>query len=161
MATPVDEWNADFLDLVDALSAAQVEFLVVGAFALAHHGLVRATSDIDFVVRATPENARSVFEALRAFGAPLASVGVSESDFASPGQTYQMGQKPRRIDILTQLSGVSFDDAWANRVVGEVRGRRVPYIGVNALRTNKLASGRPKDLADAAWLDSVFPRRES
>ena len=156
-ASPGDDWNADFLDLVDALVAARVDFLVVGAFALAQHGLLRATADIDFVVRASPENAQRVVEALRAFGAPLASVGVSETDFASPGQTYQMGIKPRRIDILTELSGVTFDEAWNDRHTREVFGRQVPFIGVAALRKNKIASGRPKDLADAAWLDTTYP----
>ncbi len=155
--SPPDAWNDDFLDLADALLEAEVEFLVVGAFALAQHGLLRATADIDFVVRASPENAKRVVTALRSFGAPLASVGVGEADFASPGQTYQMGIKPRRIDILTELSGVTFDDAWAGRVTKEVFGRRIPFIGVDALRRNKVASGRPKDLADAAWLDTAFP----
>ena len=155
--SPADEWSADFLDLADALLAAQVDFLVVGAFALAQHGLLRATADIDFVVRASPENARRLIEALRAFGAPLASVGVGEGDFATPGQTYQMGIKPRRIDILTELSGVTFDEAWKDRLTRAVLGRQIPFIGVAALRRNKLASGRPKDLADAAWLDTVWP----
>lgn len=152
-----DEWNADFLDLADAFLAARVDFLVVGAFALAQHGLLRATADIDFVVRASPENAQRVLEALRAFGAPLASVGVSEADFASPGRTYQMGIKPRRIDILTELSGVTFDAAWKDRLTRDVFGRQIPFIGVAALRRNKIASGRPKDLADAAWLDTTYP----
>ncbi len=156
-ASPGDEWNADFLDLVDALLAARVDFLVVGAFALAQHGLLRATADIDFAVRASPENALRVIEALRAFGAPLESVGVSEADFASPGQTYQMGIKPNRIDILTELSGITFDDAWKDRLVRDVFGRQVPFMGVGALRKNKLASGRPKDLADAAWLQTTYP----
>lgn len=154
-----DDWNTDFLDLVDALLAAQVDFLVVGAFALAQHGLLRATADIDFVVRASPENAVKVVAALRAFGAPLASVGVSEADFSTAGQTYQMGIKPRRIDILTELSGVTFDEAWQGRLTREVFGRQIPFIGVAALRRNKVASGRPKDLTDAAWLDSVYPSK--
>jgi len=155
--TPPEPWNDDFLDLADALLAAEVEFLVVGAFALAQHGLLRATADIDFVVRPSPENATRVVAALRSFGAPLASVGVGEADFAAPGQTYQMGIKPRRIDILTELSGVTFEDAWAGRITKQVFGRSVPFIGVDALRRNKLASARPKDLADAAWLDTAFP----
>ncbi len=154
-----DDWNTDFLDLVDALNAAQVEFLVVGAFALAQHGLFRATADIDFFVRASPENAKRVIEALRTFGAPLSSVGVGEKDFAKPGQTYQMGVKPRRIDLLTELSGVSFDEAWAGRVTREVLGRQIAFIGVASLRLNKVASGRPKDLADAAWLDKTYPQK--
>lgn len=155
--TPLDGWNDDFLDLVDSLLAAQADFLVVGAFALAQHGLLRATADIDFLVRPSPENAKRVVEALRSFGAPLASVGVGEADFASPGQTYQMGIKPRRIDILTELSGVSFEEAWQDRVTRLVFGRHIPFIGVDALKRNKRAAARPKDLADAAWLDSIVP----
>jgi len=158
-ANPGDDWNTDFLDLADALIAAQVDFLVVGAFALAQHGLLRATADIDFVVRATPENATRLMKALNSFGAPLSSIGVTEADFAKPGQTYQMGIKPRRIDILTELSGVSFDEAWADRVIKEVLGRPIPFIGVTTLRKNKVASGRPKDLADAAWLDTTYGRK--
>lgn len=158
-ASPADDWNTDFLDLADALLAAKADFLVVGAFALAQHGLLRATADIDFVVRASPENARRVIEALRVFGAPLASVGVGEADFATPGKTYQMGIKPRRIDILTELSGVSFDAAWSGRLTKKVFGRELPFIGVAELRQNKVASGRPKDLADAAWLDAQYPRK--
>lgn len=157
MPTAPDPWNDDFLDLADALLAAQVDFLVVGAFALAQHGLLRATADIDFVVRPSPDNARRVVAALKSFGAPLTSVGVGEADFATAGQTYQMGIKPRRIDILTELSGVTFDEAWAGRITRQVFGRTIPFIGVDALRRNKVASGRPKDLADAAWLDSAFP----
>ena len=157
--SPGDAWNTDFLDLVDALLAARVEFLVVGAFALAQHGLLRATADIDFVVRASPENASRVIEALKAFGAPVASAGVSEADFARPGQTYQMGIKPRRIDILTELSGVTFDEAWTSRLTCKVFGREIPFIGVAALRQNKVASGRPKDLADVAWLDATYPTK--
>lgn len=157
MPTAPDPWNDDFLDLADALLAAQVDFLVVGAFALAQHGLLRATADIDFVVRPSPDNARRVVAALKSFGAPLSSVGVGEADFTTPGQTYQMGIKPRRIDILTELSGVTFDEAWAGRVTRQVFGRAIPFIGVEALRRNKVASGRPKDLADVAWLDSAFP----
>lgn len=119
--------------------------------------MLRATADIDFFVNATPENAKRVVEALRLFGAPLASAGVSEADFSTSGKTYQMGIKPRRIDVLTELSGVAFDEAWASRITRDVLGRQVPFIGRAALRTNKLASGRAKDLADAAWLDANPP----
>jgi hypothetical protein len=151
------KWNVDFLDLVDALNAEQVEYLVVGAFALAAHGFPRATGDIDFLVRPSGENAPRVVRALQAFGAPLASAGVSEADFTTPGGVYQIGVVPRRIDLLTEVSGLSFDEALADHVLRDVDGRSVPFIGREALLRNKRAAGRPKDLADAAALEALRP----
>ncbi len=147
------KWNVDFLDLVDALNAERVEYMVVGAFALAAHGFPRATGDIDFFVRPSEENARRVVRALTAFGAPLASAGVKEADFATPGSVYQIGVVPRRIDVITEISGLSFDDAAKGVVEREVDGRVVVFIGRHELVRNKRASARPKDLVDADALD--------
>lgn len=151
--------NEDFVDIVRCLTAARCEFVVVGAYALAAHGVVRATGDLDVLVRATPENAPRLMHALRAFGAPIEMHGVRESDFHRPGQVYQMGLPPRRIDVLTQISGVTFDDAVAAPVVGHVGGESVPCIGLDALLRNKRASGRPKDLGDVAALEALQPTR--
>lgn len=140
--------NDDFLDLLRVLVEAQVEFVVVGAHAMAVHGVPRATGDLDVVVRPSGENASRLVTALRAFGAPLDAHGIGERDFTSPGVVYQLGLPPRRIDVLTGLSGVTFDDAWAGRVDLDVAGIRVPFLGRDALLRNKRATGREKDIAD-------------
>lgn len=147
--------NPDFLDLLEALRGNGVEFLVVGAHALAAHGVPRATGDLDVWVRPTEENAAKVVRALTSFGAPLPAHGITARDFSVPGLVYQLGLPPRRIDLLTELSGLEFDEAWPSRVVVQVDGAPVPFIGREALLKNKRASGRPKDLADAAVLESA------
>jgi predicted nucleotidyltransferase len=144
--------NDDFRDLLVELADAGVEFVIVGAFALAFHGAPRASGDIDLFVRPTRENAGRLLEALARFGAPLASAGVSQDDFVRPGMVYQIGLPPRRIDLLTEISGVAFEEAWASREAAEVDGRPVHLIGRDAFLKNKQASGRPKDLADVARL---------
>ena len=148
----LDGLHEDFRDLLVLLADAGVEFVVVGAYALAFHGAPRASGDIDLFVRPAPDNARRVFDALARFGAPLAAAGISAGDFARPGLVYQIGLPPRRVDILTEISGVTFDEAWVSRAAGEVEGRTVGFIGRAALLRNKEASGRPKDIADAARL---------
>lgn len=149
------KWNADFLDLADLLNAEQVEYVIVGAFALAAHGFPRATGDIDFFVRPSPENAARLIRALRRFGAPLAAAGVTEADFAHAGKTYQIGIVPRRIDLITEISGVSFDEAVASQITLDVDGRPVRFLGREALLRNKRATARPKDLVDADALERL------
>ena len=138
--------NRDFVEILRELSAAGADFLVVGAHALAAHDRPRATGDLDIWVRATPENAKKVWRALGVFGAPLHSVTID--DFSTPGITFQMGLPPYRIDILTAISGVTFDEAWPNRISNEFQGQRYAVIGKDDLIRNKIASGRPKDLVD-------------
>ena len=139
--------NPDFVDLLRTFIAADVRFLVVGAYALAFHGRPRGTGDLDVWVDATPENAPRVFRALAAFGAPLDD--ISEADFAREGTTYQMGlPPPGRIDILTELTGLTFDEAWPDRERGPVGSVEVNFIGRSAFLRNKRATGRPKDLGD-------------
>ncbi|MGH7278675.1 MAG: hypothetical protein ACREJG_08300, partial [Candidatus Rokuibacteriota bacterium] len=129
--------NEDFRDLLVLLADAGVEFVIVGAYALAFHGAPRASGDIDLFVRPSAANAQRVFEALVRFGAPLESARVSPADFTQPGTVYQVGLPPRRIDVLTQISGLSFDEVWASRVPADVEGRTVWFIGRAALLTNK------------------------
>ncbi len=143
--------NQDFVDLLRAFVAHEVRFLIVGAYALALHGRPRATGDLDIWVDATPENARRVMIALAAFGAPLED--VSETDFASPGVVVQLGVAPGRIDILTQLTGLSFGEAWPERLhhpFGEVD---VDFIGREPFLRNKRATGRAKDLGDIEGME--------
>lgn len=138
--------NEDFLDLLRAFVDGDVRFLVVGAYALAIHGLPRATGDLDVWVDPTAENARKAFRALQSFGAPLHD--LTEADLHAPDVIFQMGVEPRRIDILTRISGVSFDEAWPARIEGVFEGLRFPVIGRDQLAANKRAAGRPKDLVD-------------
>jgi hypothetical protein len=151
METP--ELNDDFLDMLDAFGGAGVEFVVVGAHALAAHGLPRATGDLDLLVRPSPANAARVVQALEAFGAPLADHGVLQADFEIEGTVYQIGLPPRRIDILTKISGVSFDEANASKVLPTLAGRSVPVLGRDALLKNKRAAARDKDLVDVRALE--------
>lgn len=145
--------NPDYREMLSALFDANVEFVVVGAFALAAHGNPRSTGDIDIFVRPSAENAARVMIALKAFGAPLSN--VNESDFTDPETVLQIGIVPRRIDILTDLDGISdFDEAWRTRVEARIEDVCIPVLGRDVLIKNKRATGRPQDLADVAWLEA-------
>ena len=144
--------NPDYRDMLSALSEEQVEYLLVGAYALAVHGLPRATGDIDLWVRASSDNAERVLRALERFGAPL--LDLSKDDLMMPGTVFQIGLAPSRIDLLTSLDGVGFDEAWQAREERNLEGLRIPVIGREHLIRNKKAVGRPKDIADAAWLEA-------
>lgn len=138
--------NPDFLELLRALCAAEARFLVVGAYAVTFHGPPRSTGDLDLWVEPTAENARRVWNALLAFGAPLEAVALQ--DLQTPDVVVQFGLPPRRIDLLTSLTGLQFDAAWARRVEADVEGVRCPILSRDDLVTNKRAVGRPRDLAD-------------
>jgi hypothetical protein len=142
--------NPDFVDLLRSFAAADVRFLVVGAYALAHHGRPRATGDLDIWVDATPANAPRVMRALAAFGAPLQD--VTEGDFSRPGIVFQIGLPPGRIDILTELTGLTFGEAWPGRDPGRFGELTVDFIGRDAFLENKRATGRAKDLGDIEGL---------
>ncbi len=144
--------NQDFSDLLSEFNAQRVEYLVVGAHALAAHGHIRATKDLDVWARPDPANARRVLRALRNFGAPL--LDLSESDLSEPGITFQIGVEPLRIDILTQIDGVTFDEAWDGRVLATFAGVPVTVLSRAYLIQNKRASGRKQDLADVEWLEN-------
>lgn len=143
--------NPDFVDLLRAFAAADVRYLIVGAYALAVHGRARATGDLDVWVDATPENAARVMRALEDFGAPLAD--IRETDFARPGIVYQMGVPPGRIDLLTELTGVTFADAWPNRIRRPFGDIEVDFIDRATFVRNKRATGRLKDLSDIEGLE--------
>jgi hypothetical protein len=125
---------------------------VVGAHALAVHGVPRATGDLDVWVRPNAANASRVWRALERFGAPVGALGIEEADLALPDQVVQIGLPPRRIDLLTAISGVGFDEAWETRVERSVEGLAVPFLSRNLLIANKRATGRTKDLADVETL---------
>lgn len=140
--------NRDFLDFLSALIAVEARFLVVGAHALAVHGMPRATGDMDVWIDRSAENASLVWRAMETFGAPAAALGIRQSDLEAPDVVVQIGLPPRRIDVLTGVTGVEFEDAWAGRVVHRVEELHVPFLGREALVRNKRATGRLKDLGD-------------
>lgn len=143
--------NPDFRDILSTFSEEAVDYLLVGAYAVAVYGLPRATGDIDLWVRRSPDNAARVWRALARFGAPLS--GVTLEEFEEPGVVFQIGVAPRRIDILTSIDGIDFGDAWESRNAVEVDGIQVTVIGREDLVKNKKAVGRPQDLADVALLE--------
>jgi len=139
----------DWTDFLVALLDARARFLVVGAHAMAVHGVPRGTQDLDVWIDASVANAERVWTALAAFGAPLGTIGVTRSDLSRPDTVIQLGVPPQRVDLLTSISGVpEFGDAWAGRLEVVVAGRQVPFLGREALVANKRAAGRLKDLAD-------------
>jgi hypothetical protein len=144
--------NQDYKEMLSALNNEKVDYIVVGAYAVAAHGVVRATGDIDLWIRSSQDNARRAWRALANFGAPLS--GLKEADLAVHGTVFQIGVAPSRIDILTSVDGVEFSDAWNERIEVEVEGIRVNVIGRSHLIANKKAVGRPQDLADVARLES-------
>ncbi len=146
----------DFVDLLEELLAADARFLVVGAHALAAHGVPRFTQDLDVWVDPADDNAGRVWRAVLAFGAPVRDLGIGPDDVRNPDMVMQFGLPPFRIDLMTSISGVeSFAAAWAHRLV-QPAGRlpAVPFLGRSELLANKRASGRLKDLADVETLDS-------
>jgi hypothetical protein len=145
----------DFRDLLVELHDAGAELVVVGGHAVAFHGHPRATKDLDVLVRPTRENADRVYEGLAAFGAPLQAFEVGREDFATYDGVLQIGVAPLRIDILTRVAGVSFDEAIAEGAAFEIEGRKIPVIGRLALLKNKTAAGRPQDLADVSALEAA------
>ena len=143
----------DFRDVLVALADEQADFVLIGGWAMAVHGRPRATEDLDVLVRATPENSARVFAALAAFGAPVGPHGVDANTFGHEGPAYRIGMKPLRIELLTKISGVSFEEAASDPVHANVDGRVVSVIGREALLRNKRAAGRHKDLDDDEWLE--------
>ncbi len=149
----VTKTNPDFRDLFAELNARQADFLVVGAHALAAHGHVRATKDLDVWVRASPENAKRVFQALASFGAPLSDLTVE--DLATANVVFQIGVPPIRIDLVTSIDGVTFDEAWSERIESSYDYQRVHVLSRRHLIQNKKATGRLQDLADVEHLEGL------
>jgi hypothetical protein len=138
--------HQDFLDLLRAFSDRNVRFLIVGAYALGVHGRPRATGDLDVWVDPTAENAAKIMSALEQFGAPIAQ--VSAADFSRPGIVFQMGLPPLRIDVLTELTGLTFSEAWSTRTQAAFGPVTADVIGREAFIKNKRATGRARDLGD-------------
>jgi hypothetical protein len=150
--------NKNFSDMLSALNDAGAEYLVVGAYAMASYGNVRATGDIDIWVRPTAENATKVWYALKAFGIPREWV-KDKGELTDSDAVFMFGVPPERIDILTSITGVDFESAWANRQVAEFEGVQALVPHWRDLLANKRATGRLKDAADAEWIEVIMRRR--
>jgi predicted nucleotidyltransferase len=148
----------DFKELLSVLNEKGVKYLVIGAYAVSIHAQPRATKDLDILVKPDPENATAIFAALTQFGAPLE--GLTAADFAEKGPFFHMGREPIAVDVLTEILGVDFDDAWARRVeaVIDPNGLKANFISRDDLIAAKLASARPQDLAD---VDAIRKARQS
>lgn len=140
------EIQEDFRDLLELFNAHKVEYLVVGAYALAYHGAPRYTGDIDIYAKPDAVNAQRIMAALHEFG--FGSVGLTAADFQSPDNVIQLGVPPVRVDIITSITGVSWEEAFSGRVEGKYGDIPVHYIGREQFILNKRALGRKKDLAD-------------
>jgi len=145
-------------EFVELLLANNVEFVIVGAHALAFHGHPRYTQDIDVFVRRSQDNARRILNAIREFG--FGSLDIDESDFEHPDRVVQLGMPPNRIDLLTKLSGVDFEGVWERREEGDLGGVPVSFIGRADLISNKASAARPKDIADLHELTNHEPTDE-
>jgi hypothetical protein len=147
--------SSDWIELLRGLNGASVNYLVVGAHALGAHGAPRATGDLDIWIERSEKNAVRVYRALAEFGAPLGD--LSASDLQSDDLILAIGAHPLRIDIITEIDGVIFEEAWQRRIEGSLMGVPVAFIGRDDFIRNKRASGRPKDIADVAALESGEP----
>lgn len=144
--------NKDFIEFLKCFNDKHVDYLLIGGHALAFHGLPRFTKDIDFWVRPTVENAKRVLSALDSFG--FGDVGLTTEDFTTTGRVVQLGQPPRRIDIVTSIDGVDFSPAFDRRIESTYKGLDLFVIHKEDLITNKRSTGRPQDALDANMLDS-------
>ncbi len=142
----------DFREFIELLNSEGVKYVIVGGWAVAFHGCPRFTGDLDFFVEASSDNAGRLMRVLGRFG--FASLGLQERDFLQPDRIIQLGRPPRRIDLITGVSGVSFAEAWAGRVPALLDGIPVQLIGREALLKNKAAAGRPQDTADVMNIET-------
>ena len=139
-------FEQDFIDFIELLNQHSVDYMVVGAHALAFHGRPRHTGDLDIWIKPSEPNANKLVDVLNEFG--FGSLGLAKSDFLKENYVTQLGYPPLRIDILNTISGVEFDEAYANKVTGDVDGLTVKFINIPEFIRNKEASGRQKDLSD-------------
>jgi hypothetical protein len=146
----MNKLHPDWREFIELLNSHQVRYLIVGGFAVAFHGYPRLTEDIDFFLDASHENARRVLRALEDFG--FGSLDLSEADFSTADRVVQLGYAPYRIDLITSISGVTFDEAWERRLTADLEGIPTQFVDRESLVRNKLATGRDKDRVDAKEL---------
>lgn len=147
------EAQQDFRELLELFNDRKIDFMIVGGFALAFHGAPRFTGELDIFIRSDEENASRIMDALAGFG--FGSAGLNKTDFMDPDRVVQLGVPPVRIDLITSISGVTWEEANAGRVFSEFGGVPVSYLGRNEFIKNKKAIGRHKDLADIEALDEI------
>jgi hypothetical protein len=147
------EIQQDFRDLLALFNSHKVEYLIVGGYALGFHGAPRFTGDIDILIKPDSENAENILRALDEFG--FGSLGLTAADFSTPQNVIQLGVSPVRIDILTSITGVPWEQAAGNKVGGAYGDIPVHYISINDFKDNKLAVGRAKDIADLEALNEL------
>lgn len=143
--------TSDFKEFAALFNSNEVDYLVVGGYALAAYGHPRYTGDLDFWVGTHPQNAKRIVSVLAQFG--FASLGIQEADLCTPNQVIQLGFPPARIDLLTSIDGVDFADCLARKLVVQMDGISLNLISVDDFKTNKRATGRHKDLADLETLE--------
>jgi hypothetical protein len=143
--------NKDFKEFIELLNKNNVRYLVVGGYALAFHGYPRYTKDIDFWVWVNEKNAENIVKALHEFG--FSSLDINEQDFLSPGYVVQLGQPPSRIDLLTSVTGLDFDECYVSKVQIDIQGLKIDFIDMENFKKNKKAVGRYQDLADLENLE--------
>ena len=142
--------NEDYKEMLQSLLDQKVEFIVVGAYALAAHGFPRATGDMDIWIKPNEKNSKKVYKALARFGAPINE--IREDEFSQPGLIFQIGVVPRRIDIITKIDAVEFDEADSDKIFVDIDHLKIPVLSIDKLIKNKMATGREKDLLDAKLL---------
>jgi hypothetical protein len=143
--------SKDFKEFIELLNENKVRYLVVGGYAVAFHGHPRYTKDLDVWIELSPGNAENIFQALKKFG--FGELGLKPADFLERDQIIQLGYPPNRIDILTTLKNLKFDDCYKAKVEVEIQGLKIYFIDIENLKQNKRATGRPQDLADAENLE--------
>jgi hypothetical protein len=151
----VDRLHSDLKKLLALFSSNRVEYLIVGGHAVAFHGHPRFTEDLDCYVRPSVENGSRIVQALREFG--FGSLNLDASDFVAHDRMIQLGRAPNRIDLLSYLYAVTFDEAWSRKVEGVLDGVSVWFMDRESLLRNKRATGRPQDLADVDFLERLKP----
>ena len=143
--------SKDFKEFIELLNVHNVRYLVVGGYAVAFHGYPRYTKDLDVWIDLSPENADKIIKALKDFG--FGSLGIKSEDFLKSDQIIQLGYPPDRIDILTTLKMIKFNDCYKDRIEIEIQGTKINFIDIENLKKNKRATGRPQDVADAENLE--------
>ena len=142
--------NEDYKEMLESLLNEGVEFILVGAYALAAHGFPRATGDMDIWVKPDEENSKKVYKALARFGAPISK--IREDEFSQPGLIFQIGVVPRRIDLITKIDAVEYEEADSDKIIVDIDDLKIPVLSIDKLIKNKMATGREKDLLDAKLL---------
>lgn len=146
----MEKTEKDFEELLQLFNKHKVDYCVVGGFAIAFYGMPRYTKDLDLFVRANLTNGKKIIAALKAFG--FNSLKISEKDFSKPGLMIQLGYEPLRVDLLTQIDGVTFSEVWKSKKKSKYGSEAIILIGKKELIKNKMASGRKQDLADVEML---------